>query len=439
MRPEPRATMIDQRLTRALVSVLVLSIVASVPAEIPPQPTMDAKGASAISAFLTEAVRRGDIPGVVVMVVSPDRVLYHEAFGKLGVARGVDMRKDAIFQIASMTKPITSTAVMMLVEEGKIGLDDDVSTYLPAYKNPQVISRLDLTAGTYETRPATRPITVRQLLTNTSGIGYSWSDPGLALIEKLTGKTSEVDLPLVHEPGEKWTYGASTKVLGNLIEKVSGEPLAEFLAHRIFRPLGMRDTAWTVPQAEHARVATLHQRKDGRLTETPNQPALSAQSRGDGRLFSTAADYGRFVQMILNRGQAGTIRLLKADTVAAMGRNQTGDIKVRRQPVANTAVSKPYPLGADEDVWGLGFQLAAPAKPDPAMRRPGSMGWVGINNTLFWIDPQAQIGVIVLMQVIPFHDEAALGVLRGVEERVYQHLVQPSPSTPLIAALTAAP
>jgi CubicO group peptidase (beta-lactamase class C family) len=381
----------------------------------------------ALSSFLAEAVSRGEVPGVVVLVVAPNRVLYHEAFGKMNVAQGVGMRKDAIFRIASMTKPVTSVAVMILVEEGKLGLDNEVSKVLPAFKSPRVISRLDLAAGTYETRPATRTITIRQLLTHTSGIGYSWSDPGLAMIEKLTGRTSEVELPLVHEPGERWTYGASTKVLGDVVETLSGQGIDAFLESRIFRPLGMHDTAWTVPQAEHARVVTLHQRTAGRLTETPNPATLAAQARGDGRLFSTAADYGRFVQMILNHGQLGTARLLKAEAVREMGRNHTGDVRVRLQPVVNTAYSKPYPLGAGEDVWGLGFQLAAPGRPDPGMRRPGSMSWAGINNTFFWIDPQAQIGVIVLMQMLPFYDEAALGVLRGVEARVYEHLQRKAP------------
>jgi len=412
---------------RLLIQVLVLGFIAALPAGAASAPALDAQGASALSSFLTQAVSRGDVPGVVALVTAPDHVLYHEAFGKMNVAQGVDMRKDTIFRIASMTKAITSVAVMMLVEKGKLGLEDNVSKYLPQFKNPQVISRLDLSAGTYETRPATRRITIRQLLTHTSGIGYSWSDPGLALVEKLTGKTSQVDLPLLHEPGDKWTYGASPKVLGDVVAKLSGQPIEAFLESWIFRPLGMPDTGYAVPPAKHARVVTLHQRKNGRLTETPNPETIAAEPRGDGRLFSTASDYCRFVQMILNRGQLGNARMLKAETVRDMGRNQTGDVKVRLQPTANTDYSKPFPLGAGEDVWGLGFQLASPSKPDPAMRRPGSMSWAGINNTFFWIDPQEEIGVIVLMQLLPFYDEAALGVLRGVETRVYQHLQRRTP------------
>ena len=405
-------------MSRVSISAFVLFSAAA--ASAPPQ--FDAQGSGALSRFLAESVARGDVPGVVVLVTAPDRVLYHEAFGKINVAQGVEMRKDAIFRIASMTKPVTSVAAMMLVEEGKLGLDDEVSKYLPAFKGPRVISRLDLAAGTYETRPATHPITIRQLFTHTSGIGYSWSDRGLAMIEKLTGKGGETDLPLVHEPGEKWTYGASTKVLGDIVATLSGQPIDAFLQNRIFKPLGMVDTGYAVPAAKHERVVTVHQKRDGRFNETPNPVTLAGQPRGDGRLFSTAADYCRFVQMMLNHGQLGTTRLLKAETVSEMGRNQTGNIKVRLQPVARPEYSKPYPLGAGEDVWGLGFQLAAPAKPDPKLRRPGSMSWAGINNTYFWIDPQEEIGVIVLMQTLPFYDEAALGVLQGVETRVYEHL-----------------
>jgi methyl acetate hydrolase len=234
-------------MTRVLPA-LGLCLVTAGPAGAANAPTLAASGPAALTGFLAEAVSRGDVPGVVVLVVAPDRVLYHEAFGRMNVAQGVDMRKDAIFRIASMTKPLTSVAVMMLVEEGKLGLEDPVSGHVPAFKNPQVISRFDPAAGSYETRPAARPITVRQLLTHTSGIGYSWSDPGLALIEKRTGVTSERDLPLVHEPGEKWTYGAGPKVLGDVVEALSGQPLPAFLESRILRPLGMRDTGWTVPR-----------------------------------------------------------------------------------------------------------------------------------------------------------------------------------------------
>jgi CubicO group peptidase (beta-lactamase class C family) len=402
---------------RAIVVTAVLLLVVGLPAA---SPSMDARGAAAISDFLRSAVSRGDVPGVVVIVVSPDRTLYHEAFGRMN-AQGAAMQKDTIFNIASMTKAITSLGVMMLVDEGKLGLDDEVSKYLPEFKSRQVISKVDLAAGTYETRPAARPITIRQLLTHTSGIGYSWSDPGLALVQKKTG-AADLDLPLVHEPGEKWTYGASTRVLGHVIEKISGQRIDAFLEARILGPLGMRDTTYAIPAAKHSRVVTRNQKTDGKIVEIPNPNPIPATVRGDGGLYSTAPDYARFVQMMLNHGQLGGVRLLKEQTVHDMTRNHTGSVKVRLQPSAEPQRSKPYPLGAGEDVWALGFQRAAPAKPNPNMRRPGSLNWAGINNTFFWIDPQQQIGVIVLMQMLPFYDDAAIGVLQGVEEQVYRHI-----------------
>src|SRR5262245_5635386 len=305
---------------RACVVLAFLFAVISIPAAAPP--ALNTQAGAAIGSFLKAATDRGDVPGVVVLVTGPDRVLYHEAFGKMSITKGLEMKKDTIFNIASMTKAVTSVGVMMLVEEGKLGLDDEVSRYLPAFKSPKVLSKVDLAAGTYETRPATRPITIRQLLTHTSGIGYAWSDPGLALIQKKTG-TADLDLPLVNEPGAQWTYGASTRVLGEVIEKISGQKIDAYLEARILGPLGMRDTTYTVPSAKTARVVTRHQRADGKIAEIPNPDPIPPTIRGDGGLYSTAPDYARFIQMILNRGRLGTVRLLKDQTVAEMTRNQT--------------------------------------------------------------------------------------------------------------------
>jgi CubicO group peptidase (beta-lactamase class C family) len=383
---------------------------------------LTSEGSTALSTFFADAVARGDVPGVVAMVVDRDKVLYHEAFGKMNTATNVPMAKDTIFRIASMTKAITSIGVMQLVEQGKVGLDDDVSKYLPRLKSPQVFGKVDQKAGTYETHAATKSITIRQLLTHTSGIGYSWSDHGLNIAQKKTGATNDSELPLVHEPGAQWTYGASTRVLGELIETVTGERIDAYLEKHIFAPLGMRDTSYTVPRAKYSRVVTTNQKTNGKITETQNPDPIPATIRGDGGLFGTAADYSRFVQMILNRGQLGGVRLLKESTVAEISKNQIGSVKVRLQPSAEPLRSRPYPLGAGEDVWGLGFQIAAPKSPNPSMRSPGSLSWAGINNTFYWIDPQKQLGAVILMQMLPFYDEAALRVLQGFEERVYRNL-----------------
>jgi methyl acetate hydrolase len=405
---------------RLLAIVAVLGLMVGVKA-VPPA-SLTTEGSSALSTFFADAVTRGEVPGVVALVVDRDKVLYHEAFGKQNVAKNVPMVKDTIFRIASMTKAVTSVGVMQLVEQGKVGLDDEVSKYLPRLKSPDVFSTFDERAGTYQTRPATKPITIRQLLTHTSGVGYSWSDHALAIAQKKTGATNDSELPLVNEPGAQWTYGASTRVLGEMIEKITGQRIDAYLETHIFAPLGMRDTSYTVPPEKYSRVVTVHQKANNAITETQNPTPIPATIRGDGGLFSTAADYGRFVQMILNRGQRDGVRILKESTVAEMSKNQTGSVKVRLQPSADPLRSKPYPLGAGEDVWGLGFQIAAPKTPNPSMRSPGSLSWAGINNTFYWIDPQKQIGAVILMQMLPFYDEAALRVLNGFEERVYRNL-----------------
>ena len=402
----------------ALVPIVVLLFVGVTAAPL----LLTSEGSTALSTFFADAVARGDVPGVVAMVVDRDKVLYHEAFGKMNTAKNVPMAKDTIFRIASMTKAVTSVGVMQLVEQGKVGLDDDVAKFLPRLKSPQVFGAVDEKAGTYDTHAAKKSITIRQLLTHTSGIGYSWSDHGLNIAQKKTGATNDSELPLVHEPGAQWTYGASTRVLGELIETITGERIDAYLEKHILGPLGMRDTSYTVPQAKYSRVVTTNQKVNGTITETQNPDPIPATIRGDGGLFSTAADYSRFVQMILNRGQLGGVRILKDSTVAEMSKNQIGSVKVRLQPTADPLRSRPYPLGAGEDVWGLGFQIAAPKSPSPSMRSPGSLSWAGINNTFYWIDVQKQIGAVILMQVLPFYDEAALRVLQGFEERVYKNL-----------------
>ena len=384
--------------------------------------SMPAAGQAAISAFLKDAVDKGQVPGIVALVVGRDGVIYHEAFGKQDVGRNVPMAKDSIFRIASMTKPVTSVGLMMLVEEGKVGLADDASKWVPTMRGRQVITDVDQAAGTWKTRPAEGPITIRQLLTHTSGIGYNWSDPGLALVQRKE-MPQEDALPLVADPGTRWTYGSSTRVLGDVIEKVSGQRIDAYLQARLLGPLGMRDTFFEVPKDRYARVVTTHQKRDGKITETPNPATLPVQLRADGGLLSTADDYAKFIRMILNGGQLGGVRVLAERTVRDISRNQMGAIRVRQQPSANPALSKPYPLGADRDTWGFGFQLAGtPA--NPLDRSEGSMSWAGIFNTEFWIDPKREIGAVLLMQLLPFYDDDAIRILQGFERLVNQHVAR---------------
>jgi len=382
--------------------------------------TLRPQGASAISAVLETAVDRGDVPGVVVAVVNKDGVLYHEAFGKSRTLTNTPMAKDTIFNMASMTKPITSVAIMMLVDEGRLSLDDDVAKYLPQWKDRPVIATFNEADASYTTRPARRPITIRHLLTHTSGIGYGFSSPTLQKIMEKT-KQTELDLPLLFDPGEDWAYGASTRVLGHVVEAVSGQKIDAFLESRILSPLGMRDTSYLVPPDRHARVVAVNRRgSDGKFVEQPVPAKIPATVQGDGGLYGTAGDYGLFLRMLLNRGTLNGKRILSEKSARTMFEPHTGSVVVKEQRSTNQGLSRNFPLGAGRDKWGLGFQLAADRQPN--RRSPGSGTWAGIFNTHFFVDPSRDIGVVVMMQTLPFYDEASMKLYAGVEEAVYANL-----------------
>jgi methyl acetate hydrolase len=381
-------------------------------------------GRAAVDSYLQQAVTAGAVPGVVAMVVDRNEVLYLGAFGRRDVARDLPMQTDSIFRIASMTKPITSLAVMMLVEAGQVGLDDRIADYLPEFEAKTVFAEFDPVSKRYTERPAARAITVRHLLTHTSGLGYAWSSDILyRLVGAEDASVSAAEYPLLHDPGAHWTYGESTRVLGRLVEAVSGESLTRFLQARIFSPLGMRDTGHVLPAASNSRLVTSHQRSDGRLIETPNPAGeLGGPARGDGGLFSTAPDYARFLALFLNDGKtpSGQI-LIGTDSLAAMACNQIGDLPVALQTPANSGRSRPFPLGAGSDRFGLGFQITAPHT-DPLRRSGGSLSWAGIQNTQFWIDPERGIAAVLLLQFLPFYDETAIEILQGFEQRIYRYL-----------------
>jgi methyl acetate hydrolase len=381
-------------------------------------------GKAALSLQLSNAVSRGDTPGVVALVVGPNGVLYEAAAGKLGVAHNVAMPVNAIFSIASMTKPVTSVAIMMLFEEGKLKLDDPVSKYLAGFDHLQVIAKFNEKDATYETRPAKRPMTIRHLLTHTSGIAYAFSNPIVSRLSEAT-KKEEWELPLVNDPGDKWNYGPSRLVLGKIVEKITAEPLEEYFQQRIFVPLGMVDTSYAVPPAKQSRVATKHVRVNGLLEEQLPRPIPAVPTlpfRGDGGLYSTAQDYGKFMEMLLNGGHLGPARILSESSVKTMGENNIGSIFVELQPDTDKMLTKPFPLGAGHDKFGLGFQIASSDPQYAKFRSPGSLSWAGIHNTEFWIDPVQHIGGVMMMQVLPFYDEGAIRTLRDFEEMVYQNL-----------------
>ena len=372
---------------------------------------------------LTTAVERGDTPGVVALVVDRNGTLFQGSAGKLNVAGNTAMPTDAIFNIASMTKPVTSVAIMMLFEQGKLRLDDPVSKFLPGFDKLQVIKSFNEADGSYETQPATHAMTVRQLLSHTSGLGYGFSSP---IVKKLQdgNQKPEWEIPLLSDPGTKWNYSASTRVLGLIVEKISGQTLEAFYQQHIFKPLGMVDTSYAVPADKQARVPTLHRHVEGKLQEEPQKlpAAPTAPFRGDGGLYSTAHDYGQFMRMFLNDGKLGNALILSAASVKMMGENQIGAIFVQQQPAAMPALTKPFPLGAGHDKFGLGFQITSEDPAGAGYRSPGSLSWAGLFNTEFWIDPKKHIGGTVLMQMLPFYDDGAIRTLREFEATAYQQL-----------------
>jgi CubicO group peptidase (beta-lactamase class C family) len=389
-------------------------------------PADDALPDAALTATLANSVERGDTPGVVGLVVDGDVVLFEGAGGQLDVGRGIRMPTDAIFALYSMTKPVTSVAAMILVERGQISLDDPVAKFLPRFADRQVITSLDATTGVIETAPPTTVLSVRHLLSHTAGLGYAFCNATVASL-LASEPVSELELPLLSEPGAEWHYSPSTRAVGEIVEVVSGQSLEDFFRENIFAPLGMDDTSFAVPADKRARVPTLHLRgPDGSSTEldqdvpsTPTAPFL-----GDGGLYSTARDYGRFMQLFLNGGSLDGQRILDASTVALMGENQIGSNFVELQRSTNGAAAKDFPLGAGVDQFGLGFQITN-SDGAGSSRSAGSLAWAGLLNTEFWIDRQRGIAATLLMQEAPFYDDGAIRALADFEATVYRELRRP--------------
>lgn len=385
--------------------------------------TLSDAGRVALDSYLQDAIKTTHIPGMVALVVNKDGIVYEKAFGLMDTANNKPMGTDTIFRLASMTKPVTSMGIMMLVEEGKIDLDAPASKYVPTLANQQVFTSYNLADGTYKAEPVKNEYTVRQLLTHTSGLGYTFTSD--ILVKAMTGVLGAraTQLPLLFEPGTQWHYGESTRVLGEIIEAVSGQELAAFLEARILKPLHMDDTTYDVPAGKNARVATVHRSDGNKLVENPNPAgAISSPHQGDGGLSGTASDYAQFIRLYLNDGSVGDSgQLIRPDTLDRMGQSGTGSVKVQLMKSTNKLTSEDFPLGAGVDTYALGFQRTE-AQAAPNMRSVGSLAWAGIFNTEFWIDPQQEIGAVLLMQYLPFYDKAAIEVLQGFEQRIYSNL-----------------
>jgi len=380
------------------------------------------RASALIDQRLREAVERKDVPGVAALVTDRKGVVYQGAFGVADVATGRPLTPDALFRIASMTKAITSTAAMQLIEQGKFALEDPVEKHLPEMAKLPMFDSFDARTGNYHLRMTAKPMTVRHVLTHTSGLGYPFTSATLRDFKPRAGEVYP-DGPLLFEPGEKWWYGTSTDIVGRLVEKASGQKLEDYFRQHIFAPLGMSDTSYNVPQDKAARLVAAQQRDgermDGAIVKQAVQPGLTiAQPIGGGGLASTASDYGRFVRMLLNGGALDGTRVLKPETVALMGQNHIGAVSV---PALASALprSRDFSFIADgRDKWGLGFLITTDHV--PGKRSAGSLSWGGINNTYFWVDPARGIAGVIMMQYLPFADPKALAVYDAFERATYQ-------------------
>jgi methyl acetate hydrolase len=382
-----------------------------------------------VDRVLREAVERGDVPGVVAVAATRDGPIYEGAFGRCGLPDGAAMTADTVFWIASMTKAITSTAAMQLVEEGRLALDRPIADVLPELAAPQVLEGFDA-AGEPRLRPARRPITLRHLITHTAGFVYDIWNPDIGRYMEKNGipgiiscQNAALDLPLVFDPGDRWDYGINIDWVGKAVERASGRQLGDYFAERLFEPLGIKDTGFKLTAERRGRLTAMHVRgPDGSLAQIPFElPQEPEFEMGGGGLYGTAADYLAFAQLFLNEGRAGGRQVLKPETIRLMTQNAIGDLEVQ---LLKTAVPD-YSNDAEffpgmVKKWGLGFMIST--APVSGGRSAGSLAWAGLGNTYFWIDPARGVAGVILMQLIPFADAESLAVFDGFEKALYAAL-----------------
>lgn len=369
-------------------------------------------------------VAEAGVPGTVAMIGGREGVRHAAAAGLADPASGRPMALDTMFQLASMTKAIVSVAAMQLVERGAVALDAPIGGLLPDLADPQVIDGWD--GDTPRLRPARRPITLRHLLTHTSGIGYDFANADLLRARAGSGvqpgTIAWLKAPLLFDPGDAWEYGMSTDWVARAVEAASGQRIDAYLAEHVTGPLGMTDTVFAPDAGQRARLAALQARQaDGSFA--PFSISIGGEDKGEflsggGGLHGTAGDYMRFLRMLLNGGELDSARLLCPHTIADMSRNQIGDLRAGAMGSAMPAFTAPFDLFAGMDSkWGLGFLINP--EPGPHGRAAGSLCWAGIANSFYWLDPASDVAGVVLMQFLPFGDPAALEVYAEVERLSY--------------------
>lgn len=395
----------------------------SLPRAVPEDVGVSSERLDRLSDALARYVEEGRLPGAVALVARYGRIVFLEAHGHRDIASTDPLETDDLFRIASQTKAIVSVAIMMLQEEGKLLIGHPLSRYLPAFAGTTVAVETD--DGGYEVVEADRAITIRDLLTHTAGIGYGggtaadrWAEAGIQgwyFADRAEPIRETVErmaaLPFDAQPGERFVYGYSTDILGAVVEAASGMALDRFLEERILGPLGMYDTYFYVPAPEADRLATVYSPADGGLDPAPDPGGMVGQGAyvegprtsfsGGAGLVSTAADYARFLQMLLNGGELDGVRILGRKSVELMTVNHVGDL-----------------LGAGAG-FGLGFRITLDVGELGEPGSVGTFGWGGAYHSTYWVDPAEGLVVVYFTQVIPAGGLDDHGMLRAL---VYQAL-----------------
>ena len=384
---------------------------------------------ASIDKLFTQATESKAMPGIVAVAATDKGAVYEGAFGKRDLGKDAPMTVDSVVWIASMTKAITGTAAMQLVERGKLSLDRPASEVVASLGTAQVLDGFDA-AGKPRLRAPKRPITLKHLLTHTAGFGYEIWRPEIALYQSVTGTpgittcaNAALTTPLLFDPGDRWEYGISIDWVGKMVETVSGQKLDRYFQDNIFEPLGMKDTSFKLSASQRARLASVHQRDDkGGLAPIefglPEDPEFLM---GGGGLYGTARDYLAFTQMILHGGTVAGAQILRVETVDLMAQNHIAPLDI---PYIRTAAPG---LSNDVDLfpgmrkgWGLSFLINPQAA--PTGRAAGSLAWAGLANTYFWIDRAKRVSGVFLSQLLPFYDHTAIDLFGKFETEVYRAL-----------------
>ena len=382
-----------------------------------------------LDTVLAAGTRAGAAPGAVGIVVNRDEVLWEGAAGERAAGSGTQMTTDTVGAIFSMTKAITGAAAMQLVEQGKIDLDAPAGDIIPWLHEVQVLDGFD-DDGKPVLRAPKSPVTLRNLLTHTSGFTYELWNANEARWKETTGALSlftlenkSLQTPLAFDPGTRWEYGIGIDWAGKMVEAVSGMTLGEYFAEYLTGPLGMSDTAFAHTPSMLERAAAVHARQpDGSLQTMDLPPPENPEfEMGGGGLHGTMSDYGKFIRMILNDGELDGVRVLKAETVATMCENHIGDLRVQNlktvaPPFTNDAEFFP----GQPKSWGLTFQINETAA--DTGRPAGTLMWAGLANSYYWIDRTNGIGGAYMSQILPFADEKSMGLFFDIEKSVYQSM-----------------